>query len=147
MSMSSMPALATTMSRRPSSVEFARTHGGFDPKKLPTNLRVAMDSMPLEGAGRVEDTLNLMGHAARKLVECVAELVGKPFRQICVSAGIPVLLAPSIKQGLDCEWSDPEQKNGALRSLVEQLESLQNWIEHRLSDEVTQPPLQQHLQT
>lgn len=128
-------------------VEFARTHGGFDPNKLPTNLRVAMDSMPLEGAGRVEDTLNLMGHAARKLVECVAELVGKPFRQICVSAGIPVLLAPSIKRGLDCEWSDPEQKNEALRSLVEQLESLQNWIEHRLSDEVAQPPLQQHLQT
>lgn len=128
-------------------VEFARTHGGFDPKKLPTNLRVAIDSMPLEGAGRVEDTLNLMGHAARKLVECVAELVGKPFRQICVSAGIPVLLAPSIKQGLDCEWSDPEQKNEALRSLVEQLESLQNWIKHRLSDEVAQPPLQQHLQT
>src|ERR1700733_6645578 len=59
-------------------VEFARTQGGFDPKKLPKDLRVAMDSMPLEGAGRVEDTMNLLGHAARKLVECVAELVGKP---------------------------------------------------------------------
>jgi hypothetical protein len=41
-------------------VEFAGTHGGFDPKKLPKDLRVAMDSMPLEGAGRVEDTLNLL---------------------------------------------------------------------------------------
>jgi hypothetical protein len=29
-------------------VEFARTHGGFDPKKLPKDLRVAMDSIPLE---------------------------------------------------------------------------------------------------
>ena len=28
----------------------------FDAKKLPKNLRVAMDSSPLEGAGRVEDT-------------------------------------------------------------------------------------------
>ena len=28
-------------------------------------LRVAIDSRPLEGAGRVEDTLNLLGHAAR----------------------------------------------------------------------------------
>jgi hypothetical protein len=105
-------------------VEFARTRG-FDPKKLPKDLRVAMDSMPLEGAGRVEDAMNLLGHAARKLVECVAELVGKPFRQICVSARIPVLLAPSIKQGLDCEWSDPSQKSEALRQLVTQLESLQ----------------------
>ena len=110
-------------------VEFARAHGGFDPKKLPRDLRVAMDSMPLEGAGRVEDTMNLLGHAARKVVECVAELVDKPFRQVCVSAGIPVLLASSVKQGLDCEWSDPEQKAEALRSLIAQLESLQAWIE------------------
>lgn len=141
--------IRTNMDRRllERTVEFARSRGGFDPKKLPTNLRVAMDSMPLEGAGRVEDTMNLLGHAARKLVECTAELVGQPFRQICAVAGIPVLLAPSIKQGLDCEWSDPEQKNEALRKLVAQLESLQSWIEHRLSDEVAQPPLQQHLQT
>src|SRR5207244_401265 len=27
----------------------------FDPKKLPKTLRVAIDSAPLEGAGRVED--------------------------------------------------------------------------------------------
>jgi hypothetical protein len=141
--------IRTNMDRRllERTVEFARTHGGFDPKKLPTDLRVAMDSMPLEGAGRVEDTMNLLGHAARKLVECAAELVGQPFRQICAVAGIPVLLAPSIKQGLDCEWSDPVQKNEALRKLVAQLESLQSWIEHRLSDEVVQPPLQQHLET
>jgi Transposase DDE domain len=97
--------------------------------------------MPLEGAGRVEDTINLLGHAARKVVECVADLVGKPFRQVCVSAGIPVLTAPSIKQGLDCEWSDPEQKAEALTRLVEQLESLQQWIQRRLSAEISKPPL------
>lgn len=128
-------------------VEFARTQGGFDPKKLPKDLRVAMDSMPLEGAGRVEDTMNLLGHAARKLVECVAEHVGKPFRQVCVSAGIPVLLAPSVKQGLDCEWSDPEQKADALKRLVAELESLQQWLERRLSAEIGEPPLREHVQT
>lgn len=141
--------IRTNMDRRllERTVEFARAHGGFDPKKLPKDLRVAMDSMPLEGAGRVEDTMNLLGHAARKLVECVAELVDKPYRQICVSAGIPVLLAPSVKQGLDCEWSDPDQKGQALRDLIAQLESLQQWIEHRLSDEVNEPPLKDHLRT
>lgn len=141
--------IRTNMDRRllERTVEFARAHGGFDPKKLPKNLRVAMDSMPLEGAGRVEDTINLLGHAARKVVECVAELVDKPYRQICVSAGIPVLLAPSVKRGLDFEWSDPEQKAEALRSLIAQLESLQQWIERRLSNEVSEPPLKDHLRT
>lgn len=62
--------------------------------------------------------MNLLGHAARKVVECVAELVDKPYRQICESAGIPVLLATSVKKGLDCEWSDPEQKAEALRELT-----------------------------
>lgn len=140
--------IRTDMDRRllERTVEFARVHGGFDPTKLPKDLRVAMDSMPLEGAGRVEDTLNLLGHAARKLVECAAELAGKPFRQICVSAGIPVLLAPSIKKGLDCEWSDPVQKADALQRLVEQLEALQSWLEQRLPQQLDTPPLQEHLQ-
>ncbi len=41
-------------------------------KQLPKSLRIAIDSSPLEGAGRVEDTFNLLGHAARKVVECAA---------------------------------------------------------------------------
>ena len=41
--------------------EVAKKHGVFDYRKLPKKLRVAMDSSPLEGAGRVEDTLNLLG--------------------------------------------------------------------------------------
>jgi hypothetical protein len=45
-------------------VELARKSEAFDWKKLPKTLRVAMDSSPLEGAGRVEDTINLLGHAA-----------------------------------------------------------------------------------
>lgn len=139
--------IRTDMDRRllERTVEFARTHGGFDPKKLPKDLRVAMDSMPLEGAGRVEDTLNLLGHAARKLVECVAALIDKPFRQVCVVAGIPVLMATSIKKGLDCEWSDPLQKAEALQRLLEQLESLQHWIARRLPKEIEQAPLDGHV--
>src|SRR5437899_4456539 len=37
-------------------VALAKKTKGFDPKKLPKSLRVAIDSAPLEGAGRVEDT-------------------------------------------------------------------------------------------
>lgn len=56
-----------------------------------------------------------------------------------------MLLATSVKKGLDCEWSDPEQKAEALRELTAQLESLQRWIAHRLKDEVNGPPLKDHL--
>lgn len=141
--------IRTEMDRRllERTVEFARTHGGFDPKKLPKDLRVAMDSMPLEGAGRAEDTLNLLGHAARKLVECAAQLLDEPFEKVCKSAGIPVLLASSVKKGLDCEWSVPEQKADAVRRLVEQLESLQAWLEQHLRAAVEEPPLAEHMET
>lgn len=45
----------------------------FDWKKLPKPLRVAIDSAPLEGAGRVEDRINLLAHAARK--QCAADVL------------------------------------------------------------------------
>jgi hypothetical protein len=32
-------------------------------------LRIAVDSRPLAGAGRVEDAINLLGHAARSIVD------------------------------------------------------------------------------
>jgi hypothetical protein len=35
-------------------------------------LRAALDSSPLWGAGRVEDTINLMGHALRKALGVIA---------------------------------------------------------------------------
>jgi hypothetical protein len=63
--------IRTDMDRRllERTVELARQTKAFDWKKLPKDLRVAMDSSPLAGAGRVEDTINLLGHAARKVVE------------------------------------------------------------------------------
>ena len=50
-------------------VELAKVTKAFDPRKLPKTLRVAIDSSPLEGAGRVEDTFNLLAHAARNVVQ------------------------------------------------------------------------------
>jgi hypothetical protein len=38
---------------------------------------------PLEGAGRVEDTLNLLAHAARNLVECAADLLHWTPERVC----------------------------------------------------------------
>lgn len=44
----------------------ARRTKAFDFRQLPKDLRIAIDSSPLEGAGRVEDTVNLLAHAGRK---------------------------------------------------------------------------------
>jgi hypothetical protein len=128
-------------------VELARKTKGFDWKKLPKTLRVAVDSAPLAGAGRVEDTVNLLGHAARKVVACVAAMLDWPVERVCGEAGIPVLLQPSIKAGLDVEWSVPAQKAEALNALVAQLDALQSWIEHDLPELSKEPPLMQSLAT
>jgi len=128
-------------------VELARKTKAFDSKKLPKTLRIAIDSSPLEGAGRVEDTINLLGHAARNVVACVAALLDWEVDRVCMAAGIPVLLESSVKKGLDCEWDDPAQKDSVLQLLVDQLVSLQAWIEQRLPEEVAEPPLKDTLDT
>ena len=80
-------------------VELARETGGFDWRKLPRSLRVAVDSSPFEGAGRVEDTFNLLGHAARKLVVCAARLLR--WRPTTVAErGSPSIAASSPKKPL-----------------------------------------------
>src|SRR6266568_2187155 len=91
-------------------VELAQKTKAFDWKKLPKTLRVGVDSRPLEGAGRVEDTFNLLGHAGRKIVECMAAVLETDAEEVCQQAGAPLLAASSIKAGLDVDWNDPEQK-------------------------------------
>jgi len=127
--------------------ELAYQTKAFDPKKLPKTLRVAMDSSPLEGAGRVEDTINLLGHAGRKIVACAAQMLGWTEDRVCREAGCPLLLASSTKAGLDLDWSDPDEKATAIPTVIEQLTSLEHWVTKRLSDELTRPPLDEHVET
>jgi len=122
--------------------EVARRSGGFDARKLPKTLRVAIDSMPLEGAGRAEDTINLIGHAARKVAQCAAELLERDFADVCKAAGIPLLLEPSVKKALDRDWSDPQQKGEAVDLLAKQVLSLERWLEKSLVEQVKKPPLE-----
>ena len=95
-------------------------------------LRIAIDSRPLAGAGRVEDTINLLGHAARSIVRIASELLELQPETICRQAGIPLLLAPSIKAGLDIDWSDPKQKAAAVEVLEQQVASLERWVEKQV---------------
>ncbi len=54
-------------------VEIAKNKGGF----ASSNLRAALDSSPLWGAAKVEDTYNLLGHALRKAVNLIATEKGQ----------------------------------------------------------------------
>lgn len=118
--------------------------GDNEAKAVSKALRVAIDSRPLAGAGRVEDTINLLGHAARKIVEVVSKLTERAPQDICRQAGIPFLLAPSIKAALDCDWSDRHQKASAIQIVERQVASLQLWVEKHL-DDVVERPLQPYL--
>lgn len=128
-------------------VELARHTKIFDWRKLPKTLRVAMDSSPLEGAGRVEDTINLLAHAARKALVCAAKLLERAPEQVATAAGAPLLVASSMKKALDLEWSDPQQKASAIEILTEQLDALEAWILEQLPDQAQEPPLAEHLET
>jgi hypothetical protein len=128
-------------------IELARQTSAFDWKKLPKALRVAVDSRPLEGAARVEDTFNLLAHAARKVLTCAARLVDLTPEQIAERARTPLLVGTSVKAALDIEWSDPAQKASAIGTLVEQLDRLERWIAHEFGDDAAEPPLAEPLAT
>ena len=128
-------------------VELARSTKDFDFKRLPKSLRIAVDSSPLEGAGRVEDTINLLAHAARKVVESAALVLGWPVTRVSAEAGIPLLQYPSAKRALDTDWSDDALKLDALRTLVAQLDSLQAWLKQKLPGECLEPPLKDQLES
>ena len=51
-------------------------------------LRAALDSSPLLGAGRVEDTWNLIGRALRAVATCAAKALRIPRDQVLRDAGV-----------------------------------------------------------
>lgn len=128
-------------------VELAKQTRGFDYKKLPKDVRLAVDSRPLTGAGRVEDTFNLLGHAARKLLKCAAAIAEIDPTELAASIDAPALTASSTKRGLDIDWNDAEQKAGAIKKLAEQIDRLEEWVREELADAVDRPPLSEQLAT
>ena len=125
----------------------ARRSKAFDARKVPKTLRVAFDASAREGAGRVEDTLNLLGHAARKVVLCVAVLLGCTAEAVARQAGIRVLWAPSVKAGLEVNWAEPQALPEALQQLVGQLEGLEAGVHRPLPEALRHGPLQEHVAT
>ena len=126
-------------------VEIARTTDEFDWKKLPKELRVGVDSRPFEGAGRVEDTFNLIGHAIRKIVELSVAIVGRRASDIYGEMRVPELMTTSVKAVLDVNWSDPSQKAVALEKLLTYVARLEKWLAHE--DLLEEEPLTPYIES
>lgn len=95
-------------------------------------LRAALDSSPLWGAGRVEDTWNLMGHALRKALGVTARQQGWGLTQgtaaLAGRVGAPILAASSLKAALDCDWDDPAAREDALGVVLGCLEAVEAFV-------------------
>jgi len=116
-------------------VEVAARTKGFGARAL----RAALDSSPLWGAGRVEDTLNLMGHALRKALGVIAVLQGRGqaagITVVAEQAGTPELAASSLKAALDRDWDDPAAREAALAVALGLLDRVEAFIAGQAGDE------------
>ena len=106
-------------------VGIAKQKGGFGSSQL----KVALDSSPLWGAGKVEDTYNLLGHALRKAVSVIAAVQGREPAEIAHEAGTPILNSSSLKTALDLNWDDPVERQNALLILLNSLNSVEEWMQ------------------
>ena len=116
-------------------VELAARTKGFGARAL----RAALDSSPLWGAGRVEDTFNLMGHALRKALGVIAVLQGRgqaAGTAVCRGAGWRAgtgRLQP--EGGLDRDWDDPGARDGALAEVLGLLERVEAFVADQAGEE------------
>ena len=119
-------------------VELAARTGGFGARAL----RAALDSSPLWGAGRVEDTFNLMGHALRKALGVIAVLQGRGQAAgtavLAAQAGVPALAASSLKAALDRDWDDPAARDAALAGVLGLLDQVETFVAGQLGEEAAQ---------
>jgi len=123
-------------------VELAKETGQFSWQTL----KAALDSSPLLGAGRVEDTWNLIGRAMGKVVDALGVATGVETSRIIEEADLYCLTGPSIKAMLDIDWDDPEQRHHGLQQLLQQAERLSEWVQEHAQDRAQQPPLSEAME-
>lgn len=106
-------------------IELAKATGGFGAGPL----RVALDSSPLWGAGRVEDTYNLLGHALRKALSVIARKPGRGLPEIATEADASLVGGSSLKAALDRDWDDPAEREQALVLVLNTLRAVERWLD------------------
>ncbi|HEY6540450.1 MAG TPA: transposase, partial [Ktedonobacteraceae bacterium] len=120
-------------------IEIAAKTQAFGPRTL----RAALDSSPLWGAGRVEDTFNLIGHALKKALRLVAKQRGETLADVGHEAGAEIACGLSLKAALARDWDQVGQREEALELVVQVLYAVEEWVqtlEHE-ERELAQPAL------
>ena len=107
------------------SIEMANQSQAFGARAL----RAALDSSPLWGAGRVEDTYNLVGHALRKVMRVVAGQQGRELAEVAEEAGAELVCGSSLKAALDRDWDQQLQKDEALALVLQVLHTVEAWVQ------------------
>src|SRR5262249_14337339 len=109
-------------------LDVAQASGAFSPQAL----RVALDSSPLWGAGKVEDTYSLLGHALRKALGVIARQQGRGLGEVATEAGAPLLGGPqSLKAVLDLDWDEPLARTRGLVAVLAALEAVERWLDEQ----------------
>ena len=101
-------------------IEVAEQHQGFSARSL----KAALDSSPLWGAARVEDTYNLLGHALQKALQVLAQAAGQSLEEIAQVMDATLVSGSSLKATLDLDWDDPSARGEALGELLQVLDRL-----------------------
>ncbi|HLG73269.1 MAG TPA: IS1182 family transposase [Chloroflexota bacterium] len=91
-------------------------------------LRAALDSSPLWGAGRVEDTYNLLGHAVRKALSVLARQQGRGLAAVAAEAGAERVVTSSLKAALDRNWDEPAARETALAAVLGMVAQVEAWL-------------------
>ena len=110
----------------------------------PRQLRAALDSSPLWGVGRVEDTYNLIGHALKKALRLVADQRGEALADVGHEAGAAIVCGPSLKAALDRDWDQVGQREEALDLVLQVLQAVESWVQtlEQEERELAQPALE-----
>jgi Transposase DDE domain/Transposase domain (DUF772) len=118
-------------------VELAKETGLFGWQ----HLRAMLDSSPLLGAGRVEDTWNLIGRALDTVVDSAAAGLKIPRQRILDQAGMKLLSGSSLKTSLDIDWDDPKQQAEAMKRLLAEVDALRKWVSQHAGHHAMEGPL------
>src|SRR5258708_12176668 len=116
-------------------IEIARQRQAFGPRAL----RAALDSSPLWGAGRVEDTYNLVGHALKKVLRVVADQQGRELVEVGQEAGGEPAGEAGLKDARGRDWDPPRQHEAAWRRALPAFHPAETCVQTLHRD--TPPPL------
>jgi hypothetical protein len=104
-------------------------------------LRAVWDSSPLLGAGRVEDTGNLLGRAMSQWVRLARGVMGLSQEATSEQAGVTLLGQASLTAALDCDGDAPHARHAALPRRVAEAEALVRWGQQPSGVATQAPPL------